>query len=77
MQPMAKLFPQVVQERSEWLVLDTLRKGQSFNEMSALSNAPSPFSIEVSSDKAVLLKIPVELFNKHFGGTNGNGLPVL
>ena len=74
---MANFFPSVVRHRSQWLVLDTLRKGQSFNEMSALGGVNSPFSIEVCSERAVLLKIPIELFKVHFGGAEGNDEPIL
>ena len=66
-----------MRQRSKWLVLDTLRKGQSFNEMSALGELESPFSVEVCSEKAVLLKIPIELFKTHFGGEEGNKEPIM
>jgi len=75
MQPMTRVFPQSVKERSEWLVLDTLRKGQAFGEITSLNKERSPYTIEVCSDKAILLKIHINQFIWYFGGDEGE--PVL
>ena len=35
---------------------------------------PSPYSIEVSSDKAVLMKIHINEFTRHFASKNNESL---
>ena len=58
--PMATVFPVSIQERNEWLILDTLHKGQCFGELTAFNaETPSPYSVEVCSDSAMLLKIHI------------------
>ena len=68
---MAQVFPLAVRERSHWLVLDTLHKGQSFGEVSAVNKMASPYTVEVCSEKATLLKIHINTFMENFGGEEG------
>jgi hypothetical protein len=57
---MAKVFPLSIQEKAEYLVLDTLHKGQAFGEHTALNDeAVSPYTVEVCSESATLLKIHI------------------
>ena len=61
--PMANVFPTMIRERNEWLVLDTLHKGQAFGELTAFnSDLRSPYSVEVCSESATLLKIHINQF---------------
>jgi len=69
--PMAQVFPSAVRERWEWLILDKYHKGQSFGEITAVNKIPSPYTIEVCSEKAVLLKIHINDFLWKFGGEEG------
>ena len=58
--PMAKVFPLSIQEKAEYLVLDTLHKGQAFGEHTALNDdVVSPYTLEVCSESATLLKIHI------------------
>lgn len=68
---MTQVFPQSVRERWEWLILDTYHKGHSFGEITAVNKIPSPFTVEVCSEKAILLKIHINDFIWHFGGEEG------
>jgi len=68
---MAQVFPASIKERSEYLVLDTLHKGHSFGEVTALNREASPYTIEVSTEKAILLKVHINSFMWHFGGEEG------
>ena len=69
---MAMVFPVSIQERNEWLILDTLHKGQAFGEITAFnSDAISPHSVEVCSESVTLLKIHINQFHCHFGGEDG------
>ena len=69
---MATVFPVSIQERNEWLILDTLHKGQCFGELTAFNaETPSPYSVEVCSDSAMLLKIHINQFQWYFGGEEG------
>lgn len=75
---MATVFPVSIQERNEWLILDTLHKGQCFGELTAFSCASdmqtaqsSPYTVEVCSDSCTLLKIHINQFQWYFGGEEG------
>ena len=69
---MATVFPVSIQERNEWLILETLHKGQCFGELTALNeDIPSPYTVEVCSETATLLKIHINQFQWYFGGEEG------
>ena len=69
---MATVFPVSIQERNEWLILDTLHKGQCFGEITALnSETSSPYTVEVCSETTTLLKISIAQFQRYFGGVEG------
>ena len=60
---MASIFPRSIQERSEWLILDNIHKGQAFGEITALNRDDvSPYSVEVCSKAAIILKIDIDQF---------------
>lgn len=70
--PMATVFPVSIQERNEWLILDTLNKGQAFGEITALNpSTPSPYTVEVCSETVTLLKIHINQFHWYFGEEEG------
>jgi len=68
---MSRVFPQIIKERREWLILDTLHKGQSFGEEIAMNKIEAPYSVEVCSEKATMLKIHANQFYWYFGGQDG------
>ena len=47
------------------------KAGDWFGEQSAINDETHPWTIEVCSKKATVLKIHRSLFFKHFGGTDG------
>ena len=72
---MSGVFPQSIQEKSEWLILDNLHKGQAFGEITALKkDAVSPYTVEVCSETATILKIHMEQFFWFFGGEEGESV---
>ena len=52
-------------------MLDYLKKGQCFGEMTALNKTESPFTVEVCSETATILKIHINDFLWLFGGEDG------
>lgn len=61
----------MIQEKREWLILDTLHKGQSFGEDSSMNKNEASFSVEVCSETVTVLKIHINQFEWYFGGEEG------
>jgi len=70
-------FPQdVVSHNSRrYLILGTLKRGDSFGEHSALNDLPNPYTVEAFSKEVNLYKILRGHLIQYFGGIQGD--PVL
>ena len=65
---MSNVFSKDIQRQHEWLVLDTLHKGQCFGEITSIDKMPAPYTVEVCSETATILKIHINDFKWYFGG---------
>jgi CRP-like cAMP-binding protein len=59
------------EEHQRFVVFSDMKAGDIFGEQSAIFDQPNPWTIEVTSRKAVILKIHRSQFIQHFGGSDG------